>query len=155
MANEHLIGHDLFELLRPDQVRAISETAEEISLEAGDAVFQRGEKAEHLFAVLDGQVALRLPAKGGLSTLIDEVTRGAVFGSCVCFQLESYSLTARCTEDSRLLKIRAATLKKLLDNDPALGYEVQRLISRVYFKRYLDTAQKLQTIVRAIPVDAV
>jgi len=155
MANEHLIGHDLFELLRPDQVRAISETAEEISLEAGDTVFQRGEEAEHLFVVLDGQVALRLPAKGGLSTLIDEATRGTVFGSCVCFQLESYSLTARCTEDSRLLKIRAATLKKLLDNDPALGYEVQKLISRVYFKRYLDTAQKLQAMLRAIPIEAV
>lgn len=155
MANEHLIGHDLFELLRPDQVRAISDTAEEVSLKAGDTVFQRGEKAEHLFAVLDGQVALRLPSKGGLSALIDEATRGAVFGSCVCFQLESYSLTARCTEDSRLLKIRAATLKKLLDNDPALGYEFQKLVSRVYFKRYLDTAQKLQAILQAIPIEEV
>jgi signal-transduction protein with cAMP-binding, CBS, and nucleotidyltransferase domain len=155
MATEHLIGHDLFELLRPDQVRAISETAEEISLFAGDTVFQRGEKADYLFAVLDGQVALRLTSKEGLSTLIDEVTRGAIFGSCICFQFESYSLTARCTEDSRLLKIRAATLKKLLDNDPVLGYEVQKLISRIYFKRYVDTAQKLQAILRAIPVEAV
>jgi hypothetical protein len=35
-----------------------------------------------------------------------------------------------------------------------LGYEVQTLVSRVYFKRYLDTAQKLQAILQTMPVEA-
>ena len=87
--------------------------------------------------------------------LIDEVAQGTIFGSCVCFQIDSYTLTAQCTEDSKLLKVRAATLKQLLDDDPALGYAVQTMISRVYFKRYLDTAQKLQAIVQAMPVEAI
>ena len=155
MATEQLIGHDLFQLLRPEQVRAISDTAEEITLEAGETVFRRGDKADCLFVVLDGQVALRLPSKEGLSTLIDEVSRGAIFGSCVCFQLDSYTLDARCTEHSKLLKIQAATLKSQLDEDPILGYEVQTLISRVYFKRYLDTTQKLQAILRTMPIEAI
>jgi CRP-like cAMP-binding protein len=154
MASEQLTGHDLFQLLRPEQVCAISEAAEEISLTSGETVFRRGDEADFLFVVLEGQVALRLPSKEGLSTLIDEVTRGAVFGSCICFQLDSYTLDARCTEDSKLLKIRAATLKKQLDDDPVLGYEVQTLVSRVYFKRYLDTAQKLQAILQTMPVEA-
>ena len=155
MATEQLKGHDLFQILRPEQVRAISDTAEEISLSAGDVVFKRGDEADHLFVVLEGRVALRLPSKEGLSTLIDEVTRGALFGSCVCFQLDAYSLTARCAVDSKLLKIRAQTLKEQLDADPVLGYEMQTLISRVYFKRYLDTAQKLQAIVQAMPIEAI
>ena len=155
MATEQLTGHDLFQLLRPEQVRAISDAAEEITLKAGETVFRRGDKADYLFVVLDGQVALRLPSKEGLSTLIDEVTRGAIFGSCICFQLDSYTLNARCTEDSKLLKIRAATLKGQLDDDPVLGYEVQTLISRVYFKRYLDTTQKLQAILRTMPIEAI
>lgn len=152
---EQLIGHDLFQLLRPEQVRAISDAAEEITLKAGETVFQRGDKADYLFVVLDGQVALRLPSKEGLSTLIDDVTRGTIFGSCICFQLDSYTLDARCTEDSRLLKIRAATLKAQLDDDPALGYQVQTLISRVYFKRYLSTTHKLQSILRSMPIEAI
>ncbi len=46
-------------------------------------------------------------------------------------------------------------LKKQLDDDPAMGYAVQTLISRIYFKRYLDTAQKLQAIVQAMPIEAI
>lgn len=153
--NAQLLGHDVFRMLRPDQVRAISETAREISLKSGDTVFRRGDAADDFFVVLEGQVALRLLPKEGLSLLIDEVHPGAIFGSCVCFQLDSYSLTAQCTEDSKLLKARAATLKKLLDDDPVLGYAVQTLISQVYFKRYLDTAQKLQAILRSMPLEAI
>jgi CRP-like cAMP-binding protein len=155
MTKEQLTGHDVFQLLRPDQLRTISETAEEVALKAGDTVVRRGDAADHFFIVLEGQVALRLPPKEGLSLLIDEVTRGTIFGSCICFQINSYTLTAQCTEDSKLLKIRAATLKKLLDDDPVLGYAVQTLVSRVYFKRYLDTAQKLQAILRTMPIEAV
>jgi CRP-like cAMP-binding protein len=155
MATEQLIGHDIFELLRPDQVRAISETAEEISLPAGDTVFRRGEKADFFFIVLEGYVALRFPSKEGLSLLIDEVGRGTIFGSCICFQIDTYTLTAQCTEGSRLLKMRAATLKKLLDDDPPLGYAVQTLISRVYFRRYLNTAQRLHAVLRTMPIDVI
>ena len=155
MAIEQLIGHDLFQLLRPDQLRVISEAAEELTLNVGDTIFRRGDVADHLFILLEGQVALRLPATEGTSLLIDEVTKGAVFGSCICFQLDTYTLTARCTENSKLLKIEAATLKKLLDDDPALGYTVQTLISRIYFKRYVDTTQKLQAILRTMPIEAI
>ena len=155
MANDQLIGHDVFQLLRPDQIRTISETAEEVSFKAGDTVFRRGDAADHFFIVLEGQVALRLPPKEGLSLLIDEVTRGTIFGSCICFQIDSYTLTAQCTEDAKLLKVQASTLKKLLDDDPVLGYAVQMLVSRVYFKRYLDTAQKLQAILRTMPIEAI
>ena len=155
MISEQLIGHDVFQLLRPDQVRTISEAAEEVSLNPGDTVFRRGDPADYFFIVLEGLVALRLPTKAGLSLLIDEVGRGAVFGSCVCFQIGQYSLTAQCASTSKLLKVRAATLKQLLDDDPALGYAVQTLISRVYFKRYLDTAQKFQAILRTMPIEAI
>ena len=61
MATRQLIGHDVFQLLRPDQVSVISETAEEISLKAGDTVFRRGDNADYFFIVLEGQVELRLP----------------------------------------------------------------------------------------------
>jgi CRP-like cAMP-binding protein len=78
------------------------------------------------------------------------VVPGEIFGSCVCFQLDAYSLTAECTSDSKVLKVEAATLKRLLDEDPVLGYALQTLISRVYFKRYVETMKKLQTVVGAL-----
>jgi CRP-like cAMP-binding protein len=155
MTTTQMVGHDLFQFLRPDQVHAISEASEEIVLKNGDRVFRRGDSAEFFFIVLEGQVALRLPSKVGVSLLIDEVSRGEVFGSCICFQIDTYTLDARCTADSKLLKIRASTLKGLMDEDPVMGYALQTFISRVYFKRYIDTTQKLQAVFRTMPVEAI
>ena len=155
MQTAQLESHEIFQLLRPEQVNALSAAAEEIFLNAGDVVFQRGEPADDFYVVLKGQVALRLPQPDGVSVLIDEVTEGTIFGSCVCFQIDSYTLSATCSADSRILKIKAATLKKLMDDDPIMGYAIQTHISRAYFKRYVDTMRKLQSIVQSIPLEAV
>ena len=155
MQTAQLESHEIFQLLRPEQVNVLSGAAEEVSFEAGDTVFLRGEPATDFFVVLEGHVALRMLRADGMSVLIDEVTEGALFGSCVCFQIDAYTLTAKCTEDSRILKINASTLKKLMDDDLVMGYAIQTMISRVYFKRYIDTMHKLQAIVQSIPLEAV
>ena len=154
MTAQPLSSHEVFRFFRPEQVEAISDNAEEISFRAGQFVYRKGDEAEYMFTVLKGQVALRLPRRDGVSLLIEEVTEGALFGSCACFQLEEYSLSAQCTEDSKLLSINSNTLKTLMDQDLTMGYAVQTLISRTYFQRYLETMKKLQAIVQAIPLEA-
>ena len=154
MSTERLESHEVFRLLRPEQLRAISDAAEQVAFQCDSRVFRQGDKAEFFFVVLEGKVALRVWQAPGVSVEIDEVSPGEIFGSCVCLQLDSYSLTAQCTEDSKLLMIKSATLKRLLDEDPVLGYTIQTLVSRVYFKRYLETMKKLQTVVSAISLKA-
>jgi CRP-like cAMP-binding protein len=139
--------------LRPDELRAVSEAAEVVELKAGDTVYQKGARADHFYVVLDGQVSLRLPGKAGVNIQIDELSTGDMFGSCVCFQLDRYSLTAQCTHDTRLLKIQSGTLKELMDKDLPMGYAIQTQISRIYFSRYIDTMRKLQSIVMNLPIE--
>jgi len=83
MTEKQLSSHEVFKFLRPEQVNAISVNAEEISIKSGGAVYHQGEKAEYLYALLSGQVALRLTKEEGVSLLIEELTDGALFGSCV------------------------------------------------------------------------
>ncbi len=155
METAQLDSHQIFQMLRPEQLSQLSAAAEEITLQAGETVFEQGEPAEYFFAVLEGLVSLRLPRPDGVSLLIDEVTEGAIFGSCICFQIHNYTLTAQCTEKSRVLKIKAETLRKLMDDDLVMGYAIQTMVSRSYFKRYIDTMRKLQSIVQSIPLEAV
>ena len=100
------------------------------------------------------KVALHLPGKGGVNVLIEELTKGAMFGSCVCVQRGSYALTARCTKDSVLLKVRSDVLKKLMEKDLKMGFPLQSRLSQIYFNRYIDTMQKLQAIVMNIPIES-
>ncbi len=148
-----IIARELFGFLRPDQVDALSEASERISCVAGDTVYRAGDKAAHFFTILDGEVTLRLPGKGRTSIAIDQLAKGAMFGSCVCFYRDSYELTAQCTVDSELLKFQSAALKELMDDDLKMGYALQTRISEVYFNRYVETMKKLQAIVMNVPIE--
>jgi CRP-like cAMP-binding protein len=149
---QQLDSHRLFSLLRPEQVNALSDVAERMAVEAGETVYRCGDRVDALYVVLEGQVSLRAPGPRGTSVLIDEATPGAIFGHCGCLEREAYALDAVCTENARLLAIETGALKKLMDEDLVMGYSLQALISRVYFRRYLETMKKLQSIVLSMPL---
>jgi CRP-like cAMP-binding protein len=152
METQTLAAHEVFGFLRPDQLDTLSSAAEVVSLKAGDTVYSKGEEVTHFYTVLKGQVALRLPGKERVSVLIDQLDKGAMFGSCICFKYDTYALTAQCLEDSELLKINAAVFKDMMDGDPRMGYSIQTRFSEIYFKRYIETMRKLQAIVMNIPL---
>jgi len=149
-----LEAHEVFRFLRPEQIATVSGAAEPVSCGAGDTVYFKGTKARYLYVLLDGQIELRQPGRSGVSVVIDQLTAGAMFGSCVCMDLDSYSLTAQCVENCRLLRIESSVLKRLMDNDPRMGYALQTRFSKIYFRRYVDTMQKLQAILLNIPFAA-
>ena len=153
MADRVLTSKDVFAFFRPDQMDKLSSAAESYLLSAGEMVYSRGEPAEHFYVLVSGEVALRLPGKGGLSILIDRFGKGAMFGRCVPVAIEAYALNAQCVENSEILRIRASVLKELMEDDMMMGYAVQSMISEIYFKRYLETMKKLQAIVMQIPFD--
>ena len=65
----------VFQFLRPDQVKAISDASETIRCHAGETVYERGARADHFFTVLEGEVALRLPGRGDFSIIIDQLAK--------------------------------------------------------------------------------
>jgi CRP-like cAMP-binding protein len=153
MVRARLDSENVFGTLTSDQVHILSDYAQRLELPAGKILYEQGAPATHFYMVVKGSVELRLPGKGGVSLLIDELGPGAMFGSCVSFALDKYALTAQCTEDSELLKVATSALRDLLDDDPRMGYALQSRISEIYFRRYIDTMQKLQAIILNIPLD--
>ncbi len=150
---KRLESQEVFSFLRPDQVNTISEAAEVIQYYAGDIVYRRGERADYTWVVLEGEVSLRLPAQGNVTVPIDLAMPGVMFGSCMCFDIETYSTLAQCTQDSRLMKIESLVFRDLMDHDLPMGYAMQRHISHIYFKRYLETMRKLQAMVMSLPIE--
>ena len=45
-------------------------------------------------------------------------------------------------------------MKSLMEKDQRMGHHLQSFISNAYFNRYVDTMQKLQSIVMNLPVEA-
>ena len=88
-----------------------------------------------------------------MSIVIDQLGKGDMFGSCACFDRDTYALTAQCSRDSTLLKVESDVLKSLMDEDARMGYAMQSRLSAIYFNRYVETMQKLQAIVMNIPIE--
>lgn len=153
MAVERLGAHEIFRYLSPRQIDAISNAAEVITRVAGDTIYFMGTPATHLFVLLHGQVVLRLPGRESVSLIIEQLNEGAMFGSCVCLDLDAYYLTAQCLTDVELLRVEAALLKRLMEDDLPMGFALQTQISKIYFKRYVDTMKKLQSIVMSLPLE--
>lgn len=149
-----LTAQEVFGFLTPDQVHAISETAERQDFSAGETLYNKGDSAEDFYIVLDGEVTLRLPGRGGVSIVIDQLRRGDIFGGPLGYGRSSYALTAQCTGDASVLRVNASAMKSLMERDHRMGYHLQAHISNAYFNRYLETMQKLQSIVMNIPVEA-
>ena len=139
---------DFFQFLTPEQISYISDYAESIDLKAGEPLYFRNTKANFMFIVLAGEISLRLPGRqDDEGILIDVLPKGTVFGRCVSFAREAYMLNARCRQDGRVLKIAADVLKKVLDDNPRLGYAVQSKISEIYYDRYIQTMRKLHDLI--------
>jgi CRP-like cAMP-binding protein len=147
-------AQDVFSFLRPDQVNTISNSAERVTYDPGDFVYEKGDKADDFFIVLDGEITLRLPGQGGLSLVIDQLGKGDLFGGPLGQKRRAYALSAQCSRKAQLLKIDVGVMKKLMDRDERMGLDLQRHISTAYFNRYIDTMKKLQAIVTNIPMEA-
>ncbi|MGD0459483.1 MAG: cyclic nucleotide-binding domain-containing protein [Terriglobia bacterium] len=152
MVIEKLQHHELFGLLTPKEVGRLSDASGVAKLGKGERVYAEGIPASHLFVLLKGRVELRRPAKGGVSFLVDDVVEGGVFGVSSLTGGERYLLNAQCVEDSEVLKVESQTLRRILDENPVVGYAVQRRISQIFFKRYVDAMERLRSVVLAVPV---
>lgn len=149
-----LTSQEVFGFLLPEQVNAISDAAERIRPKAGDFIYEKGDKADFFYIILDGEVTLRLPSPGGLSVIIDQMGKGDVFGGPLGQKRRAYALSAQCTRNAKLLKVDISVMKKLMDKDMRMGLNLQRYVANAYFDRYVDTMKKLQAIVMNIPVEA-
>ena len=149
---ERLQRQELFALLSPKELERVSAGAGVARLKEGERVYSEGVPASHLFVLLKGRVELRRPTKGGLSLLVDDLLEGAVFGVSCLTGTDRYLLNAECVQDSEVLKVEGRVLRQILDENPVVGYAIQRRIAQIFFKRYVDVMERLETIVHAMPL---
>jgi len=152
MVVEKLASHELFGLLSPKEVETLSNASGVVKLKEGERLYSDGLPASHLFVLLSGRVELRRPTKGGPSLLVDDLLKGSLFGVSCLTGTDRYLLNAECVEDSEVLKIEGKVLRQVLDQNPVVGYTVQRRISQIFFRRYVNAMERLQTVVQAIPM---
>ena len=152
MALEKLEKHELFGLLNEAEMAILSNACGVMKLAEGEKVCTEGNTAGHFFVLLKGRVELTKPTPGGPHILVDDLLPGSVFGVSSVMNASRYFLDGVCVDDSEVLKIEGRALRRVLDLNPIVGYAMQRRLSHIFFKRFVDAMERVQATAYATPL---
>jgi len=165
-----------FDEVRPDILDSIARMGEIIEYEAGNAIFRFDEPAIHLYGVIEGEVDLSVVFKDKVlrteieyeeaiqarmveeekSIIVDTVMPGQVFGWASLVGPGRRTVTAHCTEVSRLIALPAAELRMMFEENNALGYAIMKKMSHIISNRLKKRTEKLiETWVEAFDINQI
>jgi CRP-like cAMP-binding protein len=154
----------------------IAQKAEILEFKSEDVVFRFEEPAEHFYGLLEGEVELSLVFKDKvLKTdieyeeaiqarmvdkekliVVDTVLPGQVFGWASLVGPGKRTVTALCSESSRIIALAAVELRSMFEQDHTLGYIIMKRMSAIISKRLKNRTDKLiETWVEAFDVDQI
>jgi CRP-like cAMP-binding protein len=143
-----LRGVPPFADLPSEQLRLLARVAEEIEAITQETLIVAGSSGDHLYVIIDGQIALeeRRGAVGSVAR-IETLGPGAALGEEAVFDGGTHVLNATALTDCRLLTLERDNLMALLDEQPALARTLIAWLSA----RLRDTTGKLAERTRSRP----
>ena len=121
MLRQEIADLAIFKGLDDFQVKALSPFLEDVHFAAGEAIFQQGHPAEHVFILLTGVVQVRYKPYDGPALTVARILPGDVFGWSAALGRDIYTSGAQAEVASEAFRIRTGNLHHLCDCDPAAG----------------------------------
>jgi CRP-like cAMP-binding protein len=151
VASPPVTAKDVFKFLTPDEIKVISNSAATGEYRAGQIIHHRGLPADRVYVLVEGQVVLRVPGKQGLDILVEQLGPGSMFGASAIMGRQ-YTVTAQCLTNCKILNIEIAALQRIMSENLPIAYAIEKHIAELYYQRYIDVVQKLEAIVKAVPL---
>jgi len=100
---------------------------------AGDYIFNEGDDAKSLYAVIDGKVGLEIEKNSSTRILIDNITKGMMLGFSALVDTEekSYTTSAKALTDTKLFTWKAEDLEILFSQDYEMGFLFMKRIAKI------------------------
>lgn len=136
---EELKGSQIFNALKKEELDAVARLCRHETHEAGSNLFAEGDRAQKVYIIEGGRVALDMGLSFGGHTrrraTIETAGPGQAIGWSSLTGTGTFTMTARCLDETRVLAIDAAQARQLFDADSELGYRVMQGITEVVRSR--------------------
>lgn len=145
---DDLKNSELFGGLATSYLEKLSPLCRGGSYRQGTMIFKEGSEATELYIMTDGRVAMEMelcpvPNRPAIPTPVDIVTKGQCIGWSALVEPHIYTLSARCMTNCIALSIKGDVLRKVMNEDTGLGYEVMKRLSKIISNRLMDTRLRL------------
>lgn len=146
---ETLRRFSLFAGLDPAWFKDIAMVGEEVKLAQGEWLFHEGDDADALYLVLNGSVELKidLDVQSSRQADISTVSAGEVLGWSALVEPEVYTLGAVAASDVQLVRLDAAGLRKLMEQNYEFGFHLMRQLAKVLGQRLTNLRVQFVSLV--------
>ncbi len=105
--------HALFDVIDDARLVQLAGESRIRTLEADTVVFREGDRAEHLYLILEGEVAVEKQSERGGVHEVARLRPGAAFGELVLLGAAERSATCRTTALSRMVEVPVEAMQSL------------------------------------------
>jgi thioredoxin reductase (NADPH) len=126
-----------FPILDAAALRTLGSYGDERPVQVGETLFAPGDKHQHFFVVLDGEVTIYDGVLDGEHRVVTVHTPGRFIGDTTVLSHQAATLTARVTKSGTVLQVSDRRLRDIMTNEPALS----EVIMRAFLLRHTLMAQ--------------
>ena len=124
----YLASVPLFQTLPFDALARLAERTNTLAFASGETVFFKGDPADFVYVVVDGEFIVEVPTRDGRAVSLNSLSSRHVFGELAVLDGGVRSANVRAIRASRLLAIPAAVFLDLIDAHSGFA---RRIISDV------------------------
>lgn len=135
---------DLFKKISAEELKALIPLSQEKTFTPGSIIFSQNAKAEKVYLLETGLVALKTTLTNGLEITYEMITkRGDPFGWSALIEPFQHMTTAICLENTKTVVFTRKDLYRLFPQHPLLGFKVMQNLSVLIAKRLERTRRLL------------
>jgi CRP/FNR family cyclic AMP-dependent transcriptional regulator len=137
---------DLFKGLNNEELEKVARICREHTFEDGQLCVSEGGKAEDLYILQKGKVAIELEIRYSgrrVKAAIATLGPGRVFGWSALVEPHVLTASVSCEEKAEIIAIKGADLLDLFQKDNHIGYVVMKNLAAVIGLRLTRTRQRL------------
>ena len=119
--------------------------------DAGGRLFREGDPADTFFLIRRGRVAIEtaVPARGAMT--LETLGDGELVGWSWLVPPYRSAFGARAVDVAHVIAFDGACLRDKCESDPALGYDLLKVVATTFVRRLEDTRMRLLDLYAGVP----
>ncbi len=139
----YLVEHPFLSGMSPKHIDLITGCASNVRFDAGQYLDRAGELANRFYIIRVGKVAIEMYHPAGGAITIQTVGEGDVVGWSFLFEPYIGHFDSRATELTRAIALDGVCLRKKVEEDHELGYELYKRFAQIMEQRLENTRLQL------------
>jgi CRP/FNR family cyclic AMP-dependent transcriptional regulator len=140
---EYLSTHPLLKDFKPEHLEILETCAGTAEFKPGDYIYRERTKADRLYFIIKGRVAIELHAPRQEPWTIMTISEGGALGWAWALPPYQWYYSCRTVLDTRTVFLEADCLKARMKSDYELGYKLMTACAHVLEERLAATRLQL------------